>query len=62
MTDEETVRHNQLYEEGCRLAKEHILSDDYGLPPALGWFVRRRLEKAIRLLNAAVVLAPDNWS
>lgn len=62
MTEQERVRHDQLYEEGCRLAKGHILVGDYGVPPPLGWFARRGLERAIRRLRAALELAPDNWS
>src|SRR5262245_55308218 len=62
MTEQERLRHNQLYEEGCRLARGRVLVDDYGLPPRLGWLARRRLERAIRYLRAALELAPDNWS
>jgi Flp pilus assembly protein TadD len=62
MTEEERLRHNRLYETGCRLAKGDILVDDYGLPPRLGWLATRRLKRAIRYLRAALELAPDNWS
>ncbi|MEI9937137.1 MAG: hypothetical protein WDO69_07915 [Pseudomonadota bacterium] len=42
------------------LKRDHIIT----LTPSvsLSWFVRRRVRKAVRLLNQVVELSPDNWA
>ncbi len=55
------TEHDRLYLAATALLKrDNIVT--LTPPVSLGWFVRRRIRKAIRLLNQVVELNPDNWA
>jgi Flp pilus assembly protein TadD len=53
--------HDRLYSAAMELCKGEIHVEQ-GFPSAPGWFARRRLLKAIGLLEGALAIAPDNWN
>jgi len=62
MNVEEINKHNQVYEQAYSLLRGEILLD--GKPPLSrpGFFVRRRLNKAIALFNDVLQMNPENWA
>jgi tetratricopeptide (TPR) repeat protein len=53
--------HDRVYAEGWRLIKGEIRVHD-GKLPRPGWFVRRRLKRALTCFRKALAMAPRNWS
>lgn len=63
MLDSEQIsKHNQLYEQACDLVQDEIHVDGIELPSQLGFFVKRRLNKAIALFEKVIELNPQNWA
>src|SRR5688572_22128014 len=60
-TEAEAARHNSLTERGWQLAREHFHVAGSSAP-ALGWFSRRNLQRAVGCFQEALELNPDGWS
>ena len=52
---------NQLYHRAHQLMKGQLVLDGAPTLPTLGWSGRRRLKKAIHLLQEAIDLNPSSW-
>ena len=61
ISDQDRLRHAELYEEGCRLINSLIVLDNQP-PGPLKWLERRRLKKAIPRFIEVVRINPQNWS
>jgi len=62
MTEQQRVEHNKLFEEASALIKDEIPLHDRPPLPQPGWFLRRRLKRALSLFERVLGLAPENWS
>lgn len=62
MTEEERAEHNRAFEEASGIVKKEMPLDARGDSPSPGWFARRKLARAISLLERVVELSPRNWS
>jgi Flp pilus assembly protein TadD len=62
LTDEQISLHDRLYREGWEILDEQIQL--HGRPPLNkpGWFVQRKLKKAIALLEQTLQINPINWA
>ena len=61
LTDSQIQEHDRIFEEAA-LIKDEIQLHDRPPLPAPGWFLRRKLKRAISLFGRVVELKPDNWS
>ncbi len=61
MTEQQRVEHNKLFEEASAIVKDEIPLHDRPLPQP-GWWLRRRLKRALSLFERVLGLAPENWS
>src|SRR5205814_6656297 len=62
MTEQQRVEHNKLFEEASALVKDEIPLHDRPPLPQPGWWLRRRLRRALSLFERVLGLAPENWS
>ena len=64
LTPEMSQRHNLVYRQGWALIRGEIAiaGSGVGSKTRLGWFGRRRLRQAIKCFEAALQIAPSNWS
>ena len=63
LTPEMSKRHDLVYRQGWALIKGEIAIGNTGVSPKrIGWFGRRRLRQAITCFEAALQIAPSNWS
>ena len=63
LTPEQSARHNTLYKEGVGLIEGELVLGNFGpRVPKPGWFLRRRLRKAIRCFVQVVEINPANWN
>src|SRR5690349_14834167 len=63
LTPEQSARHNALYEEGVRLVTGELILDEFGpRVPKAGWFLKRKLLRAVRCFEQAIEIKPDNWN
>jgi Flp pilus assembly protein TadD len=62
LTDEQITLHDRLYREGWEILDEQIQL--HNRPPLgkPGWFVQRKLKKAISLLEQTLQINPVNWA
>jgi hypothetical protein len=60
-TEEDRVRHNELYQRACDLTKGLLILGNQETAP-LEASERQRLEEAIRLFIEVVAIKPDNWA
>lgn len=60
-TEEQDSEHNRLYKKACALShKELQMHDGPHLGPP-GWWLRRKLKRALALFEKVLVLNPENW-
>jgi tetratricopeptide (TPR) repeat protein len=62
MTEQERLVHNKLFADASALIKDQIPLYDRRPLPRPGWFLRRRLKRALSLYERVLGLAPENWS
>ena len=62
MNDQERAEHNRLFEEASAMINEEIQFHDRPLLPPPGWWLRRRLKRALSLFHRVLELRPENWS
>ncbi|MCB1606273.1 MAG: tetratricopeptide repeat protein [Xanthomonadales bacterium] len=60
-TEAEAARHNDLVQRGWSLAERHLQFNEGGRGRP-GWFVRSRLNRAIRYYEEALRINPEGWS
>ena len=61
MTPEESEKHNRMYREASRLIENEIPLHERLNMPKPGWFLGRRLRRAIKLYEEVLKLNPENW-
>jgi Flp pilus assembly protein TadD len=62
LTDEQITLHDRLYREGWEILDEQIQLHDRPPLGKPGWFVQRKLKKAIALLEQTLQINPVNWA
>lgn len=63
LTPEQIARHNAAYNEGRRLTQDGLILNEFGpRVPKAGWFLRRKLLRAIHCFEQAIEIKPDNWN
>lgn len=62
MTEQERVEHNKLFAEASAIVKDEIQLHNRPQLPQPGWWLRRRLKRALSLFERVLALAPENWS
>ena|SRR5436190_4867175 len=62
MTEQQRAEHNKLFEQAAALVKEEIPLHDRRVLPKPGWWLRRKLRRALSLFERALELNPENWS
>src|SRR5262245_59908537 len=62
MTEQQRIEHNQLFAEASSITRNEIPLHDRRELPKPGWWLRRKLKRAISLYERVVALNPDNWS
>lgn len=62
MTEQHRVEHNQAFAEAAALIKNEIPLHERPNMPARGWFLRRKLRRAVSLFERVLQLNPDNWA
>jgi tetratricopeptide (TPR) repeat protein len=61
MTEQNRIEHNKVFEEASAIAMPEIPLHDprLGRP---GWWLRRKLRRALRMFDRVLELKPENWS
>jgi len=62
LTDEQIALHDRLYSEGWKILDKQILLHDRPPLGKPGWFVQRKLTKAIAFLEQTLQINPVNWA
>jgi tetratricopeptide (TPR) repeat protein len=62
MDSEQITKHNQLYERACDLVRDEVQLDGRELSLQLGFFLKRRLNKAIAMFEEVLAINPENWA
>src|SRR6266566_3962274 len=62
MTEQQTIEHNQSFEEASALIRNEIPLHERPNMPAPGWLLRRKLKRALSLFERVLQLKPENWS
>jgi tetratricopeptide (TPR) repeat protein len=62
MSPEESETHNRLFREASHIIENEIPLHERPNMPKPGWFLGRRLRRAIKLFEEALKLNPENWS
>jgi tetratricopeptide (TPR) repeat protein len=62
MTEHQRLEHNKLFAEASALIENEIPLHDRPPLPRPGWWLRRKLKRAVLLFKRALDLAPENWS
>ena len=62
MPSEQPGRHNTVYMKGCALIEGEIWSGETPRPTKPGWWVRRKLRRAIVAFDEAISIRPGNWA
>ena len=62
MNEQQRVEHNRAFEEAAALVKDEIPLHERPAMPEPGWWLRRKLNRAISLFERVLALNPDNWS
>ena len=62
MTEEQSLEHNRAFTEAGAIVKDEIPIHDRRDMPAPGWFLRRKLKRALSLFDRVLQLNPENWS
>ena len=62
LTEQQRLEHNRMFEEASALIKGEIpFHENPNMPPP-GWFLRRRLKRALVLFARVLEIKPENWS
>ena len=62
MTEQQRAEHNRLFEEAAAIVKDDIPLHDRASLPKPGWWLRRKLNRALSLFDRVLQLNPENWS
>jgi tetratricopeptide (TPR) repeat protein len=62
LTEQQRIEHNKLFKEALALVEDEIPLHDRPPLPKPGWWLRRKLKRAISLFERVLALNPDNWS
>ena len=62
ITDQQRLEHNQAFEEASALIKDEIPLHERQHMSKPGWFLHRRLNRALALFDRVLKLNPENWS
>lgn len=62
MTEEQRAEQNRAYEEAAGIVKKEMPLDPRADSAPAGWLLRRKLARALALLERVVQLNPANWS
>ena len=62
MTDQQRLEHNRAFEKAAGLVRGELLLHERQSMPAPGWWLRRKLRRAIAQLERVLELKNDNWS
>src|SRR5580765_7008207 len=62
MNEQQRAEHNRAFEEASALVKDEIPLHERPAMPGPGWWLRRKLKRAISLFESVLALNPDNWS
>jgi tetratricopeptide (TPR) repeat protein len=62
MTEQQRIEHNKLFKKASAIVMDEIPLHDRPPLPQPGWWLRRRLKRALSLYERVVGLAPGNWS
>lgn len=62
MTEQQRAEHNRCFEEAAALIENEIPLLERPNLPAPGWFLRRRLKRALALFGRVIEINPENWS
>ncbi len=62
MNEQQRVEHNRVFKEASAIVEREVLVHERMVMPKPGWWLRRKLKRAISLLERAVAMNPENWS
>lgn len=62
MTEQQRIEHNRTFEEACAIVQDEIPLHERPTMPEPGWWMRRKLKRAISLFERVLTLNPENWS
>lgn len=62
MTEAQRIEHDRVFEEASALVTNELLLHDRTPLPLPGWWLRRKLKRALSLFDRVLSLKPDNWS
>jgi hypothetical protein len=62
MTEAQISEHNRAFEEAAAIVQNEIALHERPDMPAPGWWLRRRLRRALSLFARVLELNPENWS
>src|SRR2546423_11359240 len=60
MTEDEEAK--QVFDRATAIVRDEILLHERPRMVAPGWFLRRKLRRALRLLDRVLELKPESWS
>jgi tetratricopeptide (TPR) repeat protein len=62
VTEDKQALHNRLFEEAAAIAKGEILLHERSNMPPPGWWLRRKLSRALNLFDQVLAINPGNYS
>jgi tetratricopeptide (TPR) repeat protein len=62
MTEQQIAEHNRSFKEAASIVSAEILLHERPKMPAPGWWLRRKLKRALKLFERVLQLNPENWS
>jgi tetratricopeptide (TPR) repeat protein len=62
MTERERTEHNRAFEKASAIVMDEIKIHDRPPLSPPGWWVRRKLKRALALFDQVLTLKPENWS
>ncbi|HSI15764.1 MAG TPA: tetratricopeptide repeat protein [Chthoniobacter sp.] len=62
MTEEQIAEHNRAFQDAAAIIKGEIPLHESPDLPAPGWWLRRKLKRALSLFDRVLELNPENWS
>jgi len=62
MTEEQIAEHNRAFQDAVAIIKDELLLHERKEMPAPGWWLRRKLNRALSLFERVLQLNPENWN
>ncbi len=62
LNSEKIEKHNKLYGQACELVENELQLDGKDLSTPLGFFLKRRFNKALVLFEEVLRINPENWA